>query len=147
MLENFRYAIRGLRHDPTPMAAATLTLAICIDVNTTVFSLMNSILLRPLPYPASGRIYWRGERIGTEQMEVGIAADCYSLREENRVFEDVAAYETLTVNWTGIEKPEQVDTALVTPSFFRVMGTPPLLGRYLAPEEQGSKAAPVVVLS
>jgi len=147
MIESFRYAIRGLRRDPALMLAATLTLAICIGANTTVFSLVNSILLRPLPYPGSERIYWLGERIGTEQMEVGIAADYYSLREENQVFEDVAAYETLTVNWTGTEKPEQVDAAQVTPSFFRVMGTQPLMGRYLAPEEQGSKAAPVVVLS
>jgi putative ABC transport system permease protein len=147
MLESFRYAIRGLRRDPALMLAATLTLAICIGANTTVFSLVNSILLRPLPYPGSERIYWLGERIGTEQMEVGIAADYYSLREENRVFEDVAAYETLTVNWTGIEKPEQVDAAQVTPSFFRVMGTQPLMGRYLAPEEQGVQAPSVVILS
>ena len=129
------------------MLAATLTLSICIGANTTVFSLVNSILLRPLPYPGSERVYWLGERIGTDPMEVGIAADYYSLREENRVFEDVAAYDTLTVNWTGIEKPEQVDAAQVTPSFFRVMGTQPLMGRYLAPEEQGVKAPPVVVLS
>src|SRR5690349_21367836 len=147
MLESFRYAIRGLRRDPALMAAATLTLAICIGANTTVFSLVNSILLRPLPYPGSERIYWLGERIGTEQMEVGIAADYYSLADENHIFEAVAAYDTVTVNWTGIEKPEQVDAAQVTPSFFRVMGTQPLMGRYFAPEEQGVKAPPVVVLS
>src|SRR6476660_721571 len=103
-LQDMRYAWRGVRRDRMLALAATCTLAICVGANTTVFSLVNSILLRPLPYPGSERIYWLGERIGTEQMEVGIAADYYSLREQNRVFEDVAAYETLTVNWTGIEK-------------------------------------------
>ncbi len=147
MIESFRFAIRGLRRDPALMLAATLTLAICIGANTTVFSLVNSILLRPLPYPGSERIYWLGERMGREGMEVGLGADYYSLAEENHVFESVAAYDTVTVNWTGIEKPEQVDAAQVTPSFFRVMGTQPLMGRYFAPEEQGVKAPPVVVLS
>ncbi|PYT25065.1 MAG: hypothetical protein DMG57_26415 [Acidobacteria bacterium] len=142
-----RYGWRGLRRDRMLALAATFTLAICIGANTTVFSLVNSILLRPLPYPASERLYWLSERMGRDQMEVGLGADYYSLREENRVFEDVAAYQPTTVTWSGTEKPEQVDAAQVTPSFFRVMGSQPITGRYLAPEEQGTKAPAVVVLS
>jgi putative ABC transport system permease protein len=76
-----------------------------------------------------------------------VGADYYSLREQNRVFEDVAAYDTLTLNWNGIEKPLQVDAAQVTPSFFRVMSSQPMMGRYLAAQEQGVKAPAVVVLS
>jgi putative ABC transport system permease protein len=144
--QDLRYALRGLRRDPLLALTAALTLAICIGANTTVFSIVNSILLRPLPYPGSERIEWLGERMGPGQ-EVGLAADYYSLREQNRVFEDVAAYGGFSVNWSGIEKPEQLDAAQVTPSFFRVMGTEPLMGRYLAPEEQGEKAPAVVVLS
>src|SRR5579863_1165193 len=144
-LQDLLFAIRGFRRDRMLMLAATLTLAISIGANTTVFSLVNSVLLRPLP--GAERVYWLGERMGGEPMDVGLAADYYSLREENRVFEDVAAYDTLTVNWTGIERPEQVDSAQVTPSFFRVMGIQPMMGRFLAPEEQGAKAPPVVVLS
>ena len=154
MIENFlqdmRYGWRGLRRDRMLALASTFTLAICIGANTTVFSLVNSILLRPLPYPASERLYWLSERIGRDQMEVGLSADYYSLREENRVFEDVAAYQPTTVTWSGTEKPEQpeqVDATQVTPSFFRVMGSQPVTGRYLAPEEQGTKAPAVVVLS
>ena len=144
---DMRYGWRGLRRDRMLALAATFTLAICIGANTTVFSLVNSILLRPLPYPASERLYWLSERMGRDQMEVGLGADYYSLREENRVFEDVAAYQPTTVTWSGTEKPEQVDAAQVTPSFFRVMGSQPITGRYLAPEEQGTKAPAVVVLS
>jgi len=144
--QDLRYAMRGLRRDPLLAATAALTLAICIGANTTVFSIVNSILLRPLPYPGSERIHWLSEQMGPGPVS-GVAADYYSLREQNRVFEDVAAYGEFTLNWTGIEKPEPLDAAQVTPSFFRVMGTEPLMGRYLAPEEQGEKAPAVVVLS
>ena len=147
MIDDLRQALRGFRRDPLLALAATLTLAVSIGANTTVFNIVNSILLRPLPYPSSDRIYWVRERAGTQQMEFAIGADYYSLREQNHVFEDVAAYDALTLNWTGIEKPLQVDAAQVTPSFFRVMGVQPLMGRYLAPEEQGVKAPPVVVVS
>jgi len=147
MIDDMRHAIRGLRRDPVLALTATLTLAVCIGANTAVFSIVNSILLRPLPYPGSERIHWVRERAGKYQLEFGLGADYYSLREHSRVFEEVAAYDTLTLNWNGIEKPVQVDAAQVTPSFFRVMGSQPLMGRYLAPEEQGVKAPPVVVLS
>ena len=59
----------------------------------------------------------------------------------------MGASDELTVNWTGVEKPEQLDAARVTPSFFRVMGTRPMMGRYFTPEEQGEKSPAVVVLS
>jgi hypothetical protein len=144
--QDVRYAVRGLRRDPMLAVTAALTLAICIGANTTVFSIVNSILLRPLPYPGSERIYWVSERMG-QGPDVVVGPDYYSVREENRIFEDVAAFDVLTVNWTGVEKPEQLDEAEVTPSFFRVMGSQPLLGRYLARGEEGAKAPPVVVLS
>lgn len=151
MIENFfegvRHALRGLRRDPVLALTAAATLALCIGANTTVFSLVNTILVRPLPYPAADRIYWISEVAGRTRSEGGAGPDYYILRKENRVFEDVTAFQSTTLNWTGIEKPEQLDAAVVTPSFFRVMGTQPMLGRYLASGEQGSKAPPVIVLS
>lgn len=124
-----------------------MTLAVCIGANTTVFSVANSILVRPLPYPGSERIDWISERSGPGQEDIGTAPDYYRLREGNQVFEEVAAFNTMMVNRTGTDRPEQLDAALVSASFFRVMGMPPAMGRYLAPEEEGSKAAPVMVLS
>lgn len=150
MLENMydlRHAIRALRANPILALTATLTLAICIAANTIVFSLVDSILLRPLPYPDSQRLYWIAERMGRERMEVGIAADYYSLRDKNQVFRDISAYQTTTLNWTGTDKPEQLVIAQATPSFFRVFDRQPLIGRSFAKEEQGPKAPPVVVLS
>src|SRR5438105_9987420 len=106
VLQDLLYATRGLRRDPLLAQAATLTLAVCIGANTTVFSLVNSILLRPLPFPDSDRIYWVSERMGRSQAEVGLGADYYSLREAKRVFAEVGAFDPLTVNWSGREKPE-----------------------------------------
>jgi len=145
--EDSRYAVRNLRRDPFLGLAATLTLAVCIGANTTVFSVANSILIRPLAYPASERIDWISERSGPAQQDVGAAPDYFALREQNRIFEEVAAFGPTTLNWTGVERPEQLDVATASPSFFRVMGTQPMLGRYLAPEEEGPKAPAVAVLS
>jgi putative ABC transport system permease protein len=145
--EDSCYAIRNLRRDPFLALTATLTLAVCIGANTTVFSVANSILIRPLPYPGSERIDWISERSGPARQDVGAAPDYYMLRDENRIFEDVAAFDPIAVNWTGVERPEQLDAADVSPSFFQVMGTRPMLGRYLAAEEEGPKAPPVAVLS
>jgi putative ABC transport system permease protein len=145
--DRVRYAIRGLRREPALLLAATGTLALAIGANTTVFSVVNTVLLRPLPYPGSERIYWISERFGRMATVIAVGADYYSIREENRVFEDVAAYDSLNVNWTGGDTPEQVLAAQVTPSFFRVMGTRPMLGRYLASGEEGSEAPPAAVLS
>jgi predicted permease len=147
VLDDLRYALRGLRRDPVLAVAATATLALCIGANTVVFSLVNSILLRPLPYPGADRIHWLSEHIGRDGMELTPGADYYSTAKQGRLFEAVAAYQPLTLNWNGVEKPEQVDAAQVTPSFFRVMGMQPLMGRYLADGEEGPKAPPVVVVS
>src|SRR5664279_6478967 len=147
MIETLRRAVRAVRRDPILWFTATFTLALCIGANTTVFSLVNSILLRALPFPDSGRIYWLAERMGKSQTEVGLGADYYSLREARHVFAEVGAYEPLTLNWSGREKPEQLDAAQVSHSFFKVLGMAPLLGRYLAPEEEGRKAPAVAVVS
>jgi predicted permease len=151
MIESFWedscYAVRNLRRDPFLAFATTLTLAACIGANTTVFSVANSILIRPLPYPDSERIDWISERSGPAQQDVGAVPDYFSLREQNRIFEDVAAFYPDTVHWTGVERPEQLDAAGVSASFFRVMGVRPMLGRYLAPDEERPQAPSVAVLS
>src|SRR5262249_32934459 len=115
--------------------------------NTTVFSLVNSILLRPLPYAEPDRLYWVTERFQHGQMEGALGADYYSMRDDHHLFAEVGAYDSLTVNWNGIEKPEQLDAAQVTPSFFGTLGVKPMIGRYFEETEQGAKAPPAIVLS
>src|SRR4030088_1507151 len=115
MFDTVRQSVRALRRDPVLIATATLTLAVAIGANTTVFSLIDSILLRPLPFPDASRVYWIGERLGRNSVEVGIGADYYSLRENKRVFDEVGAFDNLTLNWAGIDHPEQLDAAQATP--------------------------------
>jgi hypothetical protein len=141
------HALRTLGRDPLLVVAATLTLAVSIGANTTLFSIANSILVRPLPYPGAGRINWISERSGPTQDDIGTAPDYYRLREWNRVFEAVAAFTPFTANWTGVDRPERLAAVAVSSSFFRVMGMQPAQGRYFAPEEDNSRTAHVVVLS
>jgi len=136
-----------MRRDPFLALAAGLTLAIVIGANTTVFSIANAILIRPLPYPAAERIQWISERSGPAHQDIGVAPDYYRVREWNRVFEDMAGFQPLTLNWTGVERPERLDAASVSASFFRVLGVQPLIGRYLASNEEGSQTPKVAVLS
>jgi len=149
LIQDVRYSIRGLRREPALALAAILTLAICICANTTVFSIVNSILIRPLPFPDAHRIHWVDQHMiqGGQPVEIGLGPDYYSIRELNKVFEDIAAYDRVTANWTGIEKPEQLEVARVTPSYFRVMGDRPLLGRFLSDSEEGPAAPAVAVIS
>jgi hypothetical protein len=151
LIENFfqdcRYVIRNLVRDPLLLLVATGTLAVCIAANTTVFSIADSILIRPLPYPNSSRIDWISERTGLSQQDVGVAPAYFALREQNRVFEDVAAFDPGTTNWTGVERPEQLEAAMVSPEFFHVLGTQPLMGRSLAADEVGPSAPSVAILS
>ncbi len=145
--QDTRYALRGMRFSPTLTLTVGVILAICIGANTAVFSVVDSVLLRPLPFPAPRQLYWISERFGLMQNAFSTGPDYYSLRQENRVFAEVAAYDTTTMNWSGQDRPEQLLAAQVTPSFFDVFKTRPLLGRYFSEEEQGSNAPPVVVLS
>jgi predicted permease len=139
--------LRSFKREPVLVATATLTLALCIGANTTVFSLVNSVLLRPLPYAGPGRLYWVTERFRGGSVEVATGSDYYSLRKMRDVFADMGAYGSYTVNWSGNEKPEQLEAAQVTSSFFSTLGVRPRIGRYLAEAEGGTSAAPVVVLS
>jgi hypothetical protein len=97
--------------------------AVCIGANTTIFSIANSIPVRPLPYPGSERSDWISERSGPGNEDVGAAPAYYRLRDGNRVFEDVAAFNPVTVNWTSTERPEQMNAAVVSAPFFRSPAT------------------------
>ena len=142
-----RRAATGLRREPMLALTATLTLAIAIGANTAVFSIVDSILIRPLPYPSADRLYWISEHTERWPAGIGIAPDYYSMRERTRAFEDIGAIAWGDVNYGGPDRPEYLHGAQVSPSFFQVMGARPMLGRYLAQEEEGTKAPLVVVVS
>src|SRR5215218_8991853 len=128
---DLRYGLRILLKQPSFTLVAVITLALGIGANTAIFSLVNSILLRPLPFRDPDRlvrILQASPKLGLSSWGVS-QADFAAYREQNRSFESVAIYNTTATNLTGAGEPERLPIATVTADFFKVFGVSPLLGR------------------
>ena len=148
IVQDFRYGTRQLRRTPIFTAAATLTLGLTIGSTAALFAIVNAVVLRPLPYPDSERIMSMtiesdGRSIG--RMDVPTAS--IAMRSGTTTFESVAAYDSTAGNLTGGDQPERVSGALVSASFFDVMGVAPTAGRGLARDQTPAGGMPEVVLS
>ena len=142
----FRYAVRTLLKSPGFAAATILVLALGIGANTAIFSVLNTVLLRPLPYPRADQIMTLAETFkGNGPVQVS-GLDFKDWRSRATAFQSMAAYEWEPVNFSGGKEPEQVIGAGVGRGFFSVMGTQPVLGRTFAPDEQRLGGAPVAVI-
>ncbi len=129
---------------------ALATLATGIGANIAIFTVVNAVLLRPLPFPDSERLVaLRHAAPGLAQLDELPMSDAlhFLYAEESRTLESVAAYRDEQVSFTGPENPQRVAASSVTASFFDVLRTPPRLGRAFTAEEDRAGAAPVVVLS
>lgn len=133
-----RYALRALRRSPTFTAVALLTVAIGIGANTAVFSVVNSVLLKPLPYPEADRIVSVSH---VAPGAPGVASVSGGLRlslsmyvtyvKENRAFDAIGVWAPTSLTVTGIAEPEQVRGVLVTNGTLQALNVPPLAGRWL----------------
>ncbi len=148
-----RYAFRNLRQSPSFAVVAVLTLAISIGANTAIFSVVNGVLLQPLPYGNPEDLlaiytYWRPES-GRDVPQYAVGSpEYFDYLDQNRSMESVAAISTELVTITAGEgDPEIVIGGYVSASMFAVLQTPPLLGRTLVAEDDGAKPSPVFVLS
>ena len=129
---------------------ALATLAIGIGANVAIFTVVNAVLLRPLPIPDSERLVMlRHAAPGLAQLdELPMSDALYFLyAEESRTLDGVAVYRDLQASFTGPDNPQRVQAARVTASFFDVMGTPPRIGRAFTAEDDRPGAAPVAVLA
>jgi len=149
-LQDLRYGWRQLRRSPGFTAVAILTLALGIGANTAVYSLVDTILLRPLPYRNPEQLAVVSETV--PQMgytnEIGMAAGEYlDYRDRNRSFLQTAAYEAAGFNLTGEGTPLRVNAAAVTASVFPLLGVSPRLGRTFTADEERQGSGPVAVLS
>ncbi len=146
---DLRYAIRLLFKNPGFTAVAVLSLALGIGANTTIFSVIDAILLKALPYHDSDRLVliWGADRESGENRDQVSFTDMEDWRTQNGVFEDVAAYTDWRPLLSGIGEAERVPAMMVTDSYFRIMKGRPLLGRLFLPEEQQEGKDFVVVLS
>jgi putative ABC transport system permease protein len=145
LLQDVRYALRSLRRRPGFAAVVTITLAIGIGANTAIFSVVDGILLRPLPYREPERLVMLWTMLPNFGREVSSLPDFRDWRAQNTSFGDVAASVTSDVAVTGEGEPERVPTASVTANFFRTLGVAPGHGRAFSLEEEAPDSRVVVV--
>ena len=149
MLNDIRYAIRTLARTPGFTGIAVLTLALGIGANTAIFSVVNAVLLRPLPYHEPSRLVMVFgtdiKRGGTDDV---ISYPTYlDWKAQSRSFEGMEAWAGWTFNLAAGDQPERVAALRITPGLFSVMGVQPALGRFFLPEEQQAGRNHVLLLS
>ena len=149
MLQDIRYAIRGLAKNPLFACVAVLTLALGIGANTAIFSVVNVVLLQPLAVKDPDRLmtFWLSAPAkGLKHMDLNEALFAY-YRDRTRTFEKLAAHETGDFAITGSGEPEVVPGAIVTFNYFDVLGREPLYGRTFTPQEDTPGNNHVAILS
>jgi putative ABC transport system permease protein len=153
LLQDLRYGARMLMKKPGSTVVAIVTLALGIGANTAIFSVVNAVLLRPLPYddPQQLAIVWQTNqealgKLGIQRLPVTYA-DFYDWRDQNNVFEAIAALDPRQFNLTGQGEPEKFNGVRTTPNLFSLLRVKPVIGRDFLPEEEREGAASVAILS
>src|SRR5829696_259900 len=146
-LQDVRYGVRVLAKNKGFTAVAVLTLALGIGANTAIFSVVNDLLLRPLPYSDADRVVmlWEVTPSG-RHMNTTSRANFRQWRAQGSSFEGMAAFTDQRLNLTGAGEPEEVAVQFATPDLFKVLGVEPLHGRVLV-DEDGIQGSAGVVLS
>ncbi len=149
LLQDLRFGARMLGKRPGFTAVAVLTLALGIGANTAIFSLVNAVLLRPLPFAEPGRLVMLWEdasRIGFPQ-NTPAPANYVDWKTQTRSFEGMAATMWASFNLTGYGEPQKLNGEAVTADLFGVLGVRPALGRGFTPDEERPGSDGVVILS
>jgi putative ABC transport system permease protein len=146
--QDVRYAGRTLAQNPGFTTVAVLTLALGMGANTAIFSVVNSILLRPLPFQDSDRLVAIHNQFLALNLKYASCsvADYYDYRDQTQIFEEAAAVGASSYNLTGVDRPERVLGAEVTATLFPLLGLRPLAGRVFSAEEDQPGRNRVVVL-
>jgi predicted permease len=144
--QDLRYAVRMLKKNPGFTAVAVLTLALGIGANAVVFSVLNALILHPLHLPHAESLY--GIQHGNEPSSYQSYPDYLDLRDRNRSFDDLAAYDAAQVGLDTGESAARAWIVIVSGNYFDVLGIQPYLGRLIHPsDEHGANSAPYIVLS
>jgi len=148
LLQDLRYALRQLRKPLGFTAVAVISLALGIGATTTIYSVVDSLLFRPLPYPNSQRIVRVWNTFAPRgMMEIPASEPEFLEYRQSDAFAHFAGFSTGAVTLTGGGDPLRVAAAWGTSDFFQVMGTEPLLGRVFTPDEFQTGRGQVAVLS
>ncbi|HYP26690.1 MAG TPA: ABC transporter permease [Blastocatellia bacterium] len=146
-LKDLRYGIRMLLKKPGFTLVAVLTLAIGIGANTAIFSVIDAILIRPLPFPDSDRMVLAYTKTSRVPQQFVSYPDFQDWREQSRSFEQMSAFATQSVNLTGEDEPARVRGGFVSENFLRLVGVEPEAGRGFLPGEDLPGAERVVVVN
>ncbi len=148
-LQDLRFAVRDLKKGFLVTGLAIVSLALAIGGNVTVFGLTNALLFRPLPYPEPHRIVLIGEsEESSDRPTLAVSpANLLDMKERNRSVTDLAGYSSTPMTLGSGDRPEPLITARVSPGFFEVLETTPLLGRTFLREEGAESGHRVVLLS
>ncbi len=147
MLHEVRYAWRVLRRAPGVTAVAVIALALGIGANTAIFSVVNTVLLRPLAYEDLDRLVQLFQTEPELPRAPLTGADFLDWREQNHVFERAAGYTWANLNLTGLDQPQRVTAGAVTADLFPVLGVSPAMGRDFAAGEDRKGQDQVTILS
>jgi putative ABC transport system permease protein len=147
--QDLRFGARTLRKSPGFTLVAVLTLALGVGANSAIFSVVNAVLLRPLPYKDPDRLVMVWEKGNPDEFPINSvsAANFIDWREQSRVFEGMSVLGRASFNLTGAGEPLRVDGRRVSANLFRLLGVEPQLGRAFLPEEDDPGAGRVVILS
>jgi predicted permease len=152
LVQDFRHGLRLIGKAPGFAAAAVVLLALGIGANTAIFTVVNAVLLRPLPFPDPDRLV-RVWHVPPPKSFPGMTtfsvspANYLDWKRQSRSFEAMAAYGFRELNWTGGDRPEAVVATTVASGFFSAVGVAPILGRAFTPEEDRPGNGNVVLLS
>jgi len=145
--QDLRFALRMLRKKPSFTIASVLTLALGIGATTAIFSVVNSLLIKPLPYANSSQLVMlTGKSVRIPNFSVSLP-DFFDFRAQSRSFSQLAAGIKLGFNVTGVARPDAVGGYYVTQNFLSTLGVHPMFGRDFLPQEENAGTAPVVILS
>ena len=137
LLQDLRYSWRMLRTNLGFTIVAVIALALGIGANSAIFTVVNALLLRPLPFSQPDQLVqvWEANLKQGRSKMVASYPNFVDWRDQNRGFEQIAAYSDATFNLTGTSQPERIRSAIVSPAFFPLLGIKPILGRVFLPAE------------
>ena len=144
-----RHVVRRLTHSPMFAGITLITLAVGIGANTAIFSVLNGVLLKPLPYPQSDQLVGVWETApGLGIPELNASPSTYfTFREQTQTFQDVGLWRQESASVTGVGEPEQVATLVVTDGFLPILGVQPARGRWFSRKEDSPKGPQTVMLA
>jgi putative ABC transport system permease protein len=146
-IQDLRYALRMLHKNPGFTTVAVLTLGLGIGANAAIFSVVNGVLVRPLPYEDPGRLMWVFSSSQVFPESVTSPPDFRKLREQNHSFSGLSALYGALFNLTGTGQPERVVASVVSAEYFSTLGVQPILGRSFLPVEEKWGSHRVVIVS